>query len=53
MLNQIYESLADGVKVSDLTSIYGALVIYALLELYSRALIARLHKRDTTVIQEE
>jgi len=46
-------SATDGVKVSDLTSIYGALVIYALLELYSRALIARLHKRDTTVIQEE
>jgi len=46
-------SASDGVKLSDLTSIYGVLVIYALLELYSRALIARLHKRDTTVIQEE
>lgn len=44
---------SDGVKLSDLTSIYKALVIYALLELYSRALIAKLHKRDTTVIQEE
>ncbi len=50
---QTYPVAIDGVKISDTASFYEALVIYALLELYSRALIAKLHRRDATVIQEE
>ncbi len=52
-LLQTYPTALDGVKISDTATIYEMLVIYALLELYSRALIAKLHKRDATVIQEE